>query len=436
MYNIVRNTSIQMGKTLIIAALLVCSNLYGQVAETSSASRILQNVLDSLENKYPKVIENPEKYRFKIVFTEINRTKDKVNLETVGFRMDEKEYLYPASIVKLPTILIGMEEYNKIHKKRARVTYETLIKFNKEKGCMPTAFSVKIGNKLEYYTLDLFTKQMLGVSDNDAYNRMFDFVGQQQLNRRLKEMQFQDGKIIRKFVLNCSLDQNRTSDSYVFLGRRNEWLYNRRGITNPDTIFTDSTYKIGKAYEGLDKKIVPRPFDFSRQNNLELVDLHKTLNGVVFPTSSFAHTFDISEEQRKYVLSNMAKYPGEFSLDFNPKDFHPTYKKYLFFGKDTNTNYTNDSLSRFRSFNVVGLSFGCAIDAAYIIDLDTGKEFVLTVGIYANEDEVINDAKYDYETLAYPIMKDVGRLIMNQLPENKDNVAYLREMLGEFGLKR
>lgn len=425
-----------MGKTLIILALLCSCSLFGQVANTSSASRILQNVLDSLENKYPKLIENPEKYRFKIVFTEIKRTKEKVSLETVGFRMEEKEYLYPASVVKLPTILIALEEYNKIHKIRSRVTYETLIKFNKEKGCMPTAFSVKIGNKLEYYSLDLFTKQMLGISDNDAYNRMYDFVGQQQLNRRLKELNFQDGKIIRKFVLNCSLDQNRISDSYVFLGRRNEWLYNRRGITNPDTILTDSTYKIGKAYEGLDKKIVPRPFDFSRQNNLELVDLHKTLNGVVFPKSEFAHTFNITEEQRKYVLQNLGKYPAEFALDFNPKDFPATYKKYLFFGKDTNTNYTNDSLSRFRSFNVVGLSFGCAIDAAYIVDLDTGKEFVLTVGIYANEDEVINDAKYDYETLAYPLMKDIGRLIMNQLPENKENVTYLKGFVEEIGLKR
>ncbi len=425
-----------MGKAFVIIALVISGNLFGQVTSESTASRILQNVLDSLENKYPKVIESPEKYRFKIVFTEIKRANGKVTLETVGFRMNEKEYLYPASIVKLPTILIGMEEYNKIHKLRPRVTYETLLKFNKEKGCMPTAFSVKIGNKLEYYTLDLFTKQMLAVSDNDAYNRMFDFVGQQQLNRRLKEMNYQNTKIIRKFVLNCSLDQNRISDSYVFLGRRNEWLYNRRGITNEDTILTDSTYKIGKAYEGLDKKIVPRPFDFSRQNNMELVDLHKTLNGVIFPKSEFAHTFDITEEQRKYVIQNLGKYPSEFGLDYNPKEFPATYKKYLFFGKDTNTTYMNDSLSRFRSFNMVGLSFGCAIDAAYIVDLDSGKEFVLTVGIYANEDEVINDAKYDYESLAYPLMKDIGRLIMNQLPENKENVEYLRGFIGEVGLKR
>ncbi len=425
-----------MGKAYVIIVLLISCNLFGQVTSQSTASRILQNVLDSLEDKYPKVIESPEKYRFKIVFTEIKRANGKVTLETVGFRMNENEYLYPASIVKLPTILIGMEEYNKIHKIRSRVTYETLLKFNKEKGCMPTAFSVKIGNKLEYYTLDLFTKQMLAVSDNDAYNRMFDFVGQQQLNRRLKEMNYQNGKIIRKFVLNCSLDQNRISDSYVFLGRRNEWLYNRRGISNPDTILTDSTYKIGKAYEGLDKKIVPRPFDFSRQNNMELVDLHKTLNGVVFPKSEFAHTFDISEEQRKYLIQNLGKYPAEYGLDFNPIEFPATYKKYLFFGKDTNTSYTNDSLNRFRSFNMVGLSFGCAIDAAYIVDLDTGKEFVLTVGIYANEDEVINDAKYDYESLAYPLMKDIGRLIMNQLPENKENVEYLRGFIEEVGLKR
>ena len=147
-----------------------------------------------------------------------------------------------------------------------------------------------------------------------------------------------------------------------------------------------------------------------------------------------SHRFNITPEQRKYVLQNLARYPDEYGLAYNSLEYYPTYKKYLFFGRDSKLNYLSDTLNRFRSFNVVGVSFGCVIDAAYLIDFETGTEFFLTVGIYANQDGVINDAKYDYDTLAYPVMKDIGRLFMSYISENKEAVEYLKSFGKELEL--
>lgn len=403
---------------------------------TLKAPELLQTVLDSLAVKYPDVIKYPEKYKLKVVFTQINRTKTKVALETVSFREDQKEYLYPASIVKLPTALISLEELNEIRKKSPNASITTTIKFFQKKGCLPTTNQIKIGNRLYPTSLDILIKMMLAVSDNDAYNRVYDFCGQQKINSRIKELGFKEGKIIRKFVLNCNLNQNRISDSLVMLGRRGERLYTRGTIINNDSISVDSSYKLGLQYEGFNKQIINKPFDFSKQNNLDLLDIHKTLTGLIFPKSNSNFKFNITEEQRKYLLQNLGRYPDEYGLAYNSLEFFPTYKKYLLFGRDPKLNYLNDSLNRFRSLNIVGVSFGCVIDCAYLIDFQTGKEFLLTVGMYANQDEVINDAKYDYDSLAYPFMKDAGRLFMNLLPENPGAIPFLENFGREMDFRK
>lgn len=421
------------GLTFIFFLVLNTLNFAQNSPSSMKAPEIMQNVLDSLSVKFPDVIKQPEKYKLKIVFTEIKRSKTKVALETVSFREDQKEYLYPASIVKLPTALITLEEFNFIKQKNPSVAINSTIKFIQTKGCLPTVNQIKIGNRMYPTNLDVLIKMVFAVSDNDAYNRLYDFCGQQKLNQRIKELGFNDGKIIRKFVLNCNLNQNRYSDSLNILGKRGERLYTRKTIFNEDSIVIDTTYKLGLQYEGFNKQLINKPFDFSKQNHIDLLDIHKTLSGLVFPKSTSNHKFNITEEQRKYVMQNLGRYPDEYGLAYNSLEYFPTYKKYLLFGRDSKMNYMNDSLNRFRSMNIVGVSFGCVIDCAYLVDFQTGKEFILTVGMYVNQDEIINDAKYDYDTIAYPFMKETGRLFMNAVSSNPDAIPYLENFGKEMG---
>jgi hypothetical protein len=47
---------------------------------------------------------------------------------------------------------------------------------------------------------------------------------------------------------------------------------------------------------------------------------------------------------------------------------------------------------------------------AYIIDFEKKIEFVLGAVIYVNENEILNDGLYEYETVGYPFMRDLGRV--------------------------
>jgi hypothetical protein len=64
-----------------------------------------------------------------------------------------------------------------------------------------------------------------------------------------------------------------------------------------------------------------------------------------------------------------------------------------------------------RIFNKVGDAYGYLIDNAYIVDFENGVEFMLSAVINTNTDRVYNDGKYEYKTIGYPFMKNLGRAV-------------------------
>ena len=67
--------------------------------------------------------------------------------------------------------------------------------------------------------------------------------------------------------------------------------------------------------------------------------------------------------------------------------------------------------SHIRVFNKVGWAYGFMTDVSYVADFKNKVEFMLSATIYVNSDEILNDNKYDYETLGYPFMYALGQTI-------------------------
>jgi hypothetical protein len=59
----------------------------------------------------------------------------------------------------------------------------------------------------------------------------------------------------------------------------------------------------------------------------------------------------------------------------------------------------------------VGNAYGFLIDAACFEERRTGKKFLLSAVIYCNSDQVFNDDRYDYDTIGYPFLRSLGRLL-------------------------
>jgi len=118
-----------------------------------------------------------------------------------------------------------------------------------------------------------YIQKILLVSNNDAHNRLFEFVGQQPLNKRLWKMGFKKTYLIQQFN-SCDADANRYSNPVSFTDRSGKVLYSQPLIENKN-IYKNPLGAIMKGKGVIDDsgKFVPRPRDFTFYNNMPLQDL-------------------------------------------------------------------------------------------------------------------------------------------------------------------
>ena len=50
-------------------------------------------------------------------------------------------------------------------------------------------------------------------------------------------------------------------------------------------------------------------------------------------------------------------------------------------------------------------------DHAYTVDFENNVEVLLSAVIHTNENEIYNDGEYEYETMAFPFMRNLGKVI-------------------------
>jgi hypothetical protein len=100
---------------------------------------------------------------------------------------------------------------------------------------------------------------------------------------------------------------------------------------------------------------------------------------------------------------------------YDPANYQDTYVKFLLYGSE---KITTDPGTRI--FNKTGDAYGFMIDAAYIVDFKNKVEFMVSAVIHCNSDGILNDDKYDYDSVGYPFMKHLGQLIyQHELKRNK-----------------
>jgi hypothetical protein len=91
------------------------------------------------------------------------------------------------------------------------------------------------------------------------------------------------------------------------------------------------------------------------------------------------------------------------SPKYNYKDSHV---KYFIFGDSSKPIPENIKI-----YNKIGCAYGYLIDNAYIVDNEKGIEFMLTSVIYTNENDILNDGKYEYYKIGMPFLANLGREI-------------------------
>lgn len=352
-----------------------------------------------------EVYQDAEKFRLQIQYTQINRdAENQPSFHTHSFRLNPDEYFYPASTVKFPAAVLALEKLSQlaIHDLdrnsplRIDSTYSGQSSVTSDSSAQN--FLPSIGH---------YIKKIMIVSDNDAFNRLYEFMGQEALNQKLWDKGYADTKITHRLSIALSEDENRHTNPFRFYGGDQEIYVQEEQISElsfPPT----APILLGKGEMRGGEKI-EQPKDFSRKNSFPIEDQQALLKSVFFPNSVMGSSgFDLSEEDRQFLWKYMSILPRESSYPAYPDSsyYYDSYVKFFMFG-----DKQEKMPEHIRIFNKVGVAYGFLTDNAYILDLEKGIEFMLTATIFVNDNQIFNDDTYEYDKIGFPFLGDLGRMI-------------------------
>ncbi len=382
-----------------IMALLSIQNSF---AQTDS---LLASLLRS--NAHPivqQVVQQPQTYRLQVIYTQINRdAKNSPTFTNYYFNHDPQLYFNPASMVKLPLALLSLEKLNGLQTKG--LDKNTVMQFDSSKPWQTPLYkdSTAPGEKP---TVAHFIKRALLISENAPYNRMYQFVGQQQINRRLQQMGYKNSRITRQFA-GLTTEQNRHTPPIHFVKEDGMLLYKQDAAYNDDAFDFSQKILLGNAHMNRNDSLVQQPFDFTEHNNLPLHHMQQMLQAVMFPQSvPAAQRFQLTEDDYHFMYRYLSQYPSETPYPkYDTATFYDSYVKFFF--RDS----TRQMPPGVRVFNKVGWSYGFLTDVSYVADFNNGVEYMLSATLYVNSDGILNDGKYEYSSVGYPFLYQLGQTI-------------------------
>jgi hypothetical protein len=385
----------------LIIYLLIGSTVFAQ----PKTDTLLQNML--LLNSNPllqKVLKQKDSFRLQIIYTQINRDKNnQPSLENYYFNVDTDLYFNPASTVKLPLAMLALEKLNML--KATGVNKFTALQidssYEKQTRVLNDSSAEHNLPSIAHYIKKAFL-----VSDNDAYNRLYEFIGQQTINRQLHDKGYNSIRITRQF-LGLSAEQNRHTNPFQFFNSNGRHIYTQPAAYNNDSFYFGKTIKVGKAFYNNKDSLVNEPIDFTRVNNLPLEDLQQILQSVLFPSSVPARQrFNLSDSDYRFIYQYLSQFPSETNYPkYDSTQYYDSYVKFYF------RNDLHQMPPDVRVFNKVGWAYGFLIDVSYIVDFKNKVEFMLTSTLYVNSDNILNDDKYEYETIGWPFLYELGQTV-------------------------
>lgn len=362
---------------IVFTILFICI-----ISDTCDAQNLLKKALASDNEKIKKIMDNPEIFELQIIYTQIIRGKNnKISLKDYTYNLNKDNYFYPASTVKFPIAVMALEKLNSIP--NTSINSQFTIEGNSN--------TLKFAEEVS---------KVFAVSDNDASNNLFEFVGFDYLNKNM------ESKGLKPFRVNHRLSTPNSGSKTI----KSITLTKDDRSTESFPSYTTQKYsplqlnkiKKGNGYLENDT-LVKESFDFSNKNYYPLETLHNTLKRIIFPYKfKESERFHITEKNREFILFSMQNLPKNAGYD--PKEYYDGYCKFFMFGDTKNTIPTSIKI-----YNKVGDAYGTLTDCAYIVDSEKNIEFMVSATLLVNKDGIFNDNVYEYDEVGLPFLAELGR---------------------------
>lgn len=372
----------------------------------------LKSLLEANPAHFEHVLTHPDSFPVQIVYTQINRDrKNKPSFSEFAFQLNKQPYFYPASTVKMPIAFLALEKLNELGipglDRNSTMITDSAAETQDVVYTHPLARDSRP-------TIAHYIKQIFLVSDNDAFNRLYEFLGQEYIQKKLSEKGYPETIIRHRLNIYRTPEQNRHTNTVSFYDTAGNLLYQQPGQYSK-AIFPLRNDKLGKGYyqNGI---LVNGAFDFSEKNRVYLQDLHHILQSILFPESvKPGQRFNLSENDYDFLRHWMSAFPKESDYPYyDSTQYWDAYCKFLMYG-----SAKGPLPAHIRIFNKVGDAYGFLTDISYVVDFENNIEYMLSASIACNSDGIFNDDAYDYDRIGYPFMKNLGKLIYDQERKRK-----------------
>lgn len=352
-----------------------------------SQKDVLQKLAASDNDLLRPVFNDPEKYELQIIYTQIDTLKNgKVEFLDHLYRVDPEAYFYPASTVKLPIAVLALERLKEFQEIDKNTPY------------------VIEGDSLEH-SIAKDIEAIFAVSDNEAYNRLFELLGQDYINKKLEGKDLTPVRISHRLSTDDALRTNTRKITFKFSENGTNSFFNLPTTANR----VASPLNLKSLEKGLgyleNDTLINQPFNFSLKNYFPLQVQHQLMKQLIFP-NEFAKNkrFDLADEDREFLLRAMAQLPSEAGYD--EEEYNDSYVKFFLYGD------TKDPIPReVKIYNKVGYAYGTLTETAYITDESRNLAFLLSATLLVNNNGIFNDNNYEYESLGIPFLAALGREI-------------------------
>lgn len=361
----------------------------------------LASIFNAMPEACRPLLNKPE-HEVQVLYVAIDRdAENRPRFSFHRWQVDAGRYFYPASTVKLPVVLFALE-------KLARLQINGLDRdttmLTEAAEPWQTEAHVDKTSPTGLPSVGHYVRKIFLASDNDAHNRLLEFMGVDELDRRLKETDLEDVCIVQRLAVRLPAEAPRRANPVRFLDTGGRLLHREPARTSLVDYRHGLRVEKGRAHyrNGV---LVNEPMSFSDKNAYPLETQVDTLIEVLFPESvEDVRRFRLSEDDRLFVLKAMSQYPRESGIPAY-EEKRDAYVKPLL-------EWAGEPLSgSIRSFNKSGRAYGYLIDNAYIVDFERGIEFILAAVIHANANGIYNDDIYEYDTVSLPFFRALGRAV-------------------------
>ena len=411
-----------------------------------------------------KVLQNPKTYRFQLLITEVNHIHSAhPQFTTHEFRVDQ-EYFYPASAIKTYASLSALIEYTRAQKKYPWLSLNDAIG-DSASHCQRSDPSNQYTHDA---TLQHEIKKMQLVSDNHAFNRIFLLQGGRDTLHKNLIPYFPSLRIYHRLFTHQNHQATHAQFTFLICDRDAQGRINNRKSfirsihvhSNKDALshflhhplYSQTTplpysgfgphatsVHVGQGYYSTQgRKYIPHPMDFSVKNRSSFYDLQRLMLALYYngrfdpitphPRSHLRNLFkQINPHWLNTLRQAMVMYPRKSTNPtYKKRSFTETRFKPLLKGLRTVISPSKHSIYDHSLYymNKAGKAFGFHVDnALIIIGKNAGKKtrngklssqahvqkgLFITVGVYANHNQILNDNQYEYKSVSIPFLEAMG----------------------------